>query len=138
MSTRDLVRAVTKWSGKEYLEVAEQMGLNKQRWYRRLDNGTFTVSEFLDILELCGCELAIIKGDEAWTPKVAHGSLRAKSKGKRYSTSASRPLVYDGCMELCIDKDGDCFLADYEARKVTALNRDEVARILTELCSSRY
>jgi len=122
MRTRDLIRAITKWSGKTYMDCADALGLNRQRWYRRIVNDSFTAEELNKVVEACGMKLAIIKGDEFWIPREAHGSLRAMDNGKRYSTAGSRALAYDGENELFVDLDGDYFLADYENRKIKAVN----------------
>ena len=121
MTSRDLVRAITKWSGKTYMECADALGLNRQQWYRRLSNGTFTVDELLRLVDACGLEIGFAKDKEVWIAKESHGTLRANSQGKRYSTAASRPLAYDGELELYIDPDDEYFLADYGKKKVYAV-----------------
>ena len=120
MRTRDLIRAVTKWSGKTYMQCANALGMNRQKWYRRVGNGTMSVDEFLEVLKACGLELAIVKGKEVWIAKESHGSLIAESQGKRYSTAASRPLAHDNGIELYVDDDGGYFFADFQKRKVIA------------------
>lgn len=123
MICSDIMKLVSKASGKTLAEIGRGIGMTEDKFGALLRRDTLRVQQLLDALEYAGVSFKLIlnrNGLEVW-PSTAVGMRRVRRMVDRviYDTSHATPVsndfdvAEDSMHQLLRDFDGRYFIAEY-------------------------
>lgn len=145
MTVKECVEAALECGEKTHYDVARSMGVSERLFTRRLNSGTFTAEQFLQICDICGVDVRLVlRRNEADIFAQCAGvgkRVRRVVNGMVYDTEHAVAMSnnFDASViparELYRDRDGNYFFAEYsgtERDKIVPCDSEDAAKFISE------